>query len=102
MKIFFLITSLSLSLFASEPKLKFENKVTENIVLKINRVTFESKEVAEKFAEIWNNKRDEYIDKTIGEDPHGDYEFNYIKAKAIQLELSGSTKKLLEEISTIQ
>ena len=63
---------------------------------------FESKEVAEKFAEIWNNKRDEYIDKTIGEDPHGDYEFNYIKAKAIQLELSGSTKKLLEEISTIQ
>ena len=43
MKIFFLITSLSLSisLFASEPKLKFENKVTENIVVKINRVSFD-------------------------------------------------------------
>ena len=63
---------------------------------------FESQEVAEKFADIWNKKRDEHIDKTIEEDPDGDYEFYYIKAKAVQLELSDSTKKLLEEISTIQ
>ena len=46
---------------------------------------FESREVAEKFADIWNKKRDEYIDKTIDEDPEGDYEFNYIKAISASL-----------------
>ncbi len=63
---------------------------------------FESQEVAEKFASIWNQKRDEYIEKTIAENPDGDYEFFYIKAKAVELRFSPMNKKLLEEIETIQ
>ena len=59
---------------------------------------FESEEIAKKFAETWNKKRDEFQEKTIEDDPDGDYNFNYIKAKAVQLGFSPMNKILLDEI----
>lgn len=59
---------------------------------------FESKEVAEEFAEIWNKRRDEHIDKIISDDPDGEYEFTYVKAKAIQLNITEQNQTILHEI----
>lgn len=59
---------------------------------------FESREIAEEFAKTWNQRRDEYIERTIEDDPDGDYEFNYIKAKAVELRFSPMNEKLLDEI----
>ena len=59
---------------------------------------FESKEIAEEFAKIWNRKREEFIEKTLEEDTGGDYEFEYIIAKAVELHLSYTSKQILEEI----
>lgn len=62
---------------------------------------FESKEIAVEFAVQWNKRREAFCDKTIEEDPDGDYEFNYIKAKAVQLGFSPGNKQLLDEIKGI-
>ena len=59
---------------------------------------FESREIAEDFAKTWNQRRDEYIERAIEDDPDGDYEFNYIKAKAVELRFSPMNEKLLDEI----
>ena len=59
---------------------------------------FESREIAEEFAKTWNQRRDEYIERAIEDDPDGDYEFNYIKAKAVELRFSPMNEKLLDEI----
>lgn len=59
---------------------------------------FDSEEIAKKFAKTWNERRDAFCDKTIEDDPDGNYEFNYIKAKAVQLGFSPMNQKLLDEI----
>ncbi len=62
---------------------------------------FESEELAKKFAETWNKRRDAFCDKTIEDDPDGDYDFFYIKAKAVQLGFSPMNQKLLDEIRQV-
>ena len=63
---------------------------------------FESKEIAEEFAIMWNERRDEFIEQTIVSDTDADYYFNYIKAKAVELSISPTNEKLLEEIISEQ
>ncbi len=62
---------------------------------------FESEEIAKKFAKTWNERREAFCDKTIEDDPDGDYEFFYIKAKAVQLGFSPMNQKLLDEIRQV-
>lgn len=59
---------------------------------------------AKLFADIWNRKRDEFIDKTLEENPNNeDLEFPYLKANAYKLEISDKNDLILKEmIQTIE
>jgi len=59
---------------------------------------------AKIFADIWNRKRDEFIDKTLEENPNNDdLEFPYLKANAYKLEISDKNDLILKEmIQTIE
>ena len=59
---------------------------------------------AKLFADIWNRKRDEFIDKTLEENPDSeDLEFPYLKANAYKLEISDKNDLILKEmIQTIE
>ena len=57
---------------------------------------------AKLFADIWNRKRDEFIDKTLAENPdNDDLEFPYLKANAYKLEISGKNNLILKEMIQI-
>lgn len=57
---------------------------------------------AKLFADIWNRKRDEFIDKTLEEDPDNeDLEFPYLKANAYKLEISDKNDLILKEMIQI-
>ena len=59
---------------------------------------FESKEIAEKFADIWNRMRDDEIEQIITNEPDKEYSFLYIKAKAIPLSISEKNLGIMKEI----
>ena len=59
---------------------------------------FDDEKIAELFATIWNRKRDEFIDKTIADDPDGDHEFPYMKAKANRIDWSDKCEEIRNEI----
>ena len=60
---------------------------------------FDSEEIANLFATIWNRKREEFIDKTIEANPDGDHYFPYIKAKPNKLDWSEKFNEIQTEIS---
>ena len=54
---------------------------------------------AKIFASIWNRKRDEFIEKTLEENPDNeDLEFPYLKANAYKLEISDKNDLILKEM----
>ena len=60
---------------------------------------FNTEMEAKLFADIWNRKRDEFIDKTLAENPdNDDLEFQYLKANAYKLEISGKNDLILKEV----
>lgn len=59
---------------------------------------FESKEIAEKFVDIWNRRRDDEIEQIITNEPDKEHDFWYIKAKAIPLGISEKNLGILKEI----
>ena len=59
---------------------------------------FESKEIAEKFADIWNRMREDEIDQIITNEPDKEHSFLYIKAKAIPLSISEKNLGIMKEI----
>lgn len=59
---------------------------------------FEDEKIASLFASIWNRKREEFIDKTIEENPDGDYEFPYLLAKPNKIDWTDKCKEIQEEI----
>ena len=59
---------------------------------------FDDEKTAALFASIWNRKRDEFIDKTIEEDPDGDHEFPYLKAKPNKLDWTDKCEEIRNEI----
>ena len=57
---------------------------------------------AKIFASIWNRKRDEFIEKTLEENPNNeDLEFPYLKANAYKLEISDKNDLILKEMIQI-
>lgn len=64
---------------------------------------FNSELEAKIFADIWNRKRDEFIDKTIEENPDEELEFPYLLAKPYKLEVSEKNLVIMDEmISSIE
>ena len=60
---------------------------------------FNTEMEAKIFADIWNRKRDEFIDKTLEENPDNeDLEFPYLKANAYKLEISDKNDLILKEM----
>ena len=59
---------------------------------------FDSEEIANLFATIWNRKREEFIDKTIEANPDGDQYFPYMKAKSNKLDWSEKCNEIQTEI----
>ena len=59
---------------------------------------FDSEEIANLFATIWNRKREEFIDKIIEANPDGDYDFPYLKAKSNKLDWSEKCDEIQTEI----
>lgn len=59
---------------------------------------FDSEEIANLFATIWNRKREEFIDKTIEANPDGDHYFPYMKAKSNKLDWSEKCGEIRTEI----
>ena len=59
---------------------------------------FDSEEIANLFATIWNRKREEFIDKIIEANPDGDYDFPYLKAKSNKLDWSEKCDEIRTEI----
>lgn len=59
---------------------------------------FDSEEIANLFATIWNRKREEFIDKIIEANPDGDYDFPYLKAKSNKLDWSEKCDEIQIEI----
>ena len=59
---------------------------------------FDSEEIANLFATIWNRKREDFIDKTIEADPDGDHYFPYMKAKSNKLDWSEKCNEIQTEI----
>lgn len=59
---------------------------------------FESKKIAEKFADIWNRMRDDEIEQIITNEPDKEHSFFYIKAKAIPLSISEKNLGIMKEI----
>ncbi len=59
---------------------------------------FENEKVATLFATIWNRKRDEFIDKTIEDNPDKEYNFLYIKANPNKIDWSEQCDEIREEI----
>lgn len=59
---------------------------------------FDSEEIANLFATIWNRKREEFIDKTIEANPDGDHYFPYMKAKSNKLDWSEKCNEIQTEI----
>ena len=59
---------------------------------------FDSEEIANLFATIWNRKREEFIDKTIEANPDGDHYFPYMKAKSNKLDWSEKCDEIRTEI----
>lgn len=59
---------------------------------------FDSEEIANLFATIWNRKREEFIDKTIESNPDGDHYFPYMKAKSNKLDWSEKCGEIRTEI----
>ena len=53
---------------------------------------------AKLFADIWNRKRDEYIDKVISESDDPDVYIPYLKANAYKLEISDKNDLILKEM----
>lgn len=63
---------------------------------------FNTEMEAKIFADIWNKKRDEFIDKTLEENPDNeDLEFPYLKANAYKLEISDKNVLILKEMIQI-
>lgn len=69
-----------------------------NINATVGQGPFESKEIAEKFADIWNRMRDDEIEQIITNEPDKDHNFLYIKAKAIPLSISEKNLGIIKEI----
>lgn len=61
---------------------------------------FESEEIAQQFGKIWNRRRDESIDKVIAEEPDADYDFPYVKAKAVNLVSMNICQEIMDEINS--
>ena len=59
---------------------------------------FDSEEIDNLFATIWNRKREEFIDKTIEANPDGDHYFPYMKAKSNKLDWSEKCNEIQTEI----
>ena len=59
---------------------------------------FDDEKTAALFASIWNRKRDEFIDKTIEEDPDGEHEFPYLLAKPNKLDWTDKCEEIRNEI----
>ena len=59
---------------------------------------FDSEEITNLFATIWNRKREEFIDKTIEANPDGDHYFPYMKAKSNKLDWSEKCNEIQTEI----
>ena len=59
---------------------------------------FDSEDIANLFATIWNRKREEFIDKTIEDNPDGDQYFPYMKAKPNKLDWSEKCNEIQIEI----
>ena len=59
---------------------------------------FDSEEIANLFATIWNRKREEFIDKTIEANPDGDHYFPFMKAKPNKLDWSEKCNEIQTEI----
>ena len=59
---------------------------------------FDSEEIANLFATIWNRKREEFIYKTIEANPDGDHYFPYMKAKPNKLDWSEKCNEIQTEI----
>ena len=59
---------------------------------------FDSEEIANLFATIWNRKREDFIDKTIEANPDGDHYFPYMKAKPNKLDWSEKCNEIQTEI----
>ena len=59
---------------------------------------FDSEEIANLFATIWNRKREEFIDKTIEANPDDDHYFPYMKAKPNKLDWSEKCNEIQTEI----
>lgn len=53
---------------------------------------------AKLFADIWNRKRDEFIDKTISESDDPDIYIPYLKANAYKLEISDKNRAIMDEM----
>ena len=63
---------------------------------------FNTEMEAKIFASIWNRKRDEFIEKTLEENPDNeDLEFPYLKANAYKLEISDKNDLILKEMIQI-
>ena len=63
---------------------------------------FDTEMEAKIFASIWNRKRDEFIEKTLEENPDNeDLEFPYLKANAYKLEISDKNDLILKEMIQI-
>ncbi len=60
---------------------------------------FNTEMEAKIFASIWNRKRDEFIEKTLEENPDNeDLEFPYLKANAYKLVISDKNDLILKEM----
>ena len=59
---------------------------------------FDSEEIANLFATIWNRKREEFIDKTIEANPDDDHYFPYMKAKPNKLDWTEKCNEIQTEI----
>lgn len=59
---------------------------------------------AKVFADIWNQRRDQFIEKTIEENPDNEnLEFPYLKANPTKIEISEKNQSIVDEmISTIE
>lgn len=63
---------------------------------------FNTEMEAKIFASIWNRKRDEFIEKTLEENPDNeDLEFPYLKANAYKLVISDKNDLILKEMIQI-
>lgn len=63
---------------------------------------FNTEMEAQIFADIWNRKREEFIEKTLEENPNNeDLEFPYLKARNYKLEISDKNNLILKEMIQI-